>query len=184
MTRHILTGAPGAGKTVILRGLERAGLAVVEEAATDVIAWAQATGDDAPWERPEFPDTILALQERRVAGAPAGPVVFDRSPICTLVLARFLGHTPSPALQAAAGAARDTYEPRVLFVEGLDFIVNTDARRIGLADARRFGDLHREAYAELGFELVAVPPALPADRVDQVLAAVSPCAMAHLRTIV
>ena len=40
----ILTGAPGAGKTVILRGLEAKGIDVVEEAATDVIALDQGRG--------------------------------------------------------------------------------------------------------------------------------------------
>ena len=169
---HILTGAPGAGKTVLLRGLERAGLAVVEEAATDVIAWAQATGADAPWERLDFTEIILAVQQQRARNATAGPVVFDRSPVCTLALARALGHTPSPALLAAAEAARDAYARQVLFVEGLDFIVTTAARRISLDDARRFGDLHRELYAEFGFELISVPPAPPAERVAAVLAAI------------
>lgn len=42
MPRYVLTGAPGAGKTAILRQLEIEGHAVVEEAATDVIALAQA----------------------------------------------------------------------------------------------------------------------------------------------
>lgn len=170
MNHIVLTGAPGAGKTVLLRGLERAGLAVVEEAATDVIAWAQATGVDAPWERPDFTDAILALQQRRASRAPDGVAVFDRSPVCTLALACALGHTPSPALRAAAEAARDAYARQVLFVEGLDFIVHTAARRISLADARRFGDLHREVYAEFGFDLVSVPPAPPAERVAAAMA--------------
>ena len=171
MNRFVLTGAPGGGKTILLRGLERAGLAVVEEAATDVIAWAQAIGVDAPWERPDFTDVILALQQQRAARAPAGPIVFDRSPVCTLALARALGHAPSAALRSAAEAARDSYD-RVFFVEGLDFIVNTAARRIDLDQARRFGDLHREVYAEYGFDLVNVPPAPPAERVATVLDAI------------
>ena len=37
MPRYILTGAPGAGKTAVLRLLEVSGYTVVEEAATDVI---------------------------------------------------------------------------------------------------------------------------------------------------
>src|SRR5438874_6125031 len=42
MRRFIITGAPGAGKTAIIRQLELDGFSVVEEAATGVIAVAQA----------------------------------------------------------------------------------------------------------------------------------------------
>jgi predicted ATPase len=38
MPWYVLTGAPGSGKTAMLRQLEQDGFAVVEEAATDVIA--------------------------------------------------------------------------------------------------------------------------------------------------
>jgi predicted ATPase len=172
MPRHILTGAPGAGKTVILRGLERAGLAVVEEAATDVIAWRHAFGDAEPWTRPGFTAEILDLQlarERR-AGDPVGAVVFDRSPVCTLALARFLGHAPPEQLLAAASRPPgEVYEQRVFFIEGLDFITPTAARRIGLEEARRFAAVHEQVYAELGFDLVRIPPAPVAERVAAIL---------------
>jgi predicted ATPase len=172
MTYHILTGAPGAGKTVLLRGLERAGLAVVEEAATDVIAWAQAEGRDAPWEDAGFIDDILALQGLRERRAPAeGRVVFDRSPVCTLALSRFQGRAPTPRLEAEIErimAAR-TYERRVFFVEGLDFITATPARRIDLDGAKAFARVHEEVYQELGFELVRIPPGPAPGRVAKVL---------------
>jgi predicted ATPase len=42
MRRFIITGAPGSGKTAILRQLGLDGFSVVEEAATDIIAAAQA----------------------------------------------------------------------------------------------------------------------------------------------
>ena len=48
MRRFIITGAPGAGKTAIIRHLEPDGFGVVEEAATDVIAAAQAQGTVQP----------------------------------------------------------------------------------------------------------------------------------------
>jgi predicted ATPase len=41
---YVLTGAPGAGKTAILRLLEASGYPVVEEAATDVIALSRYLG--------------------------------------------------------------------------------------------------------------------------------------------
>jgi predicted ATPase len=65
VARHILTGAPGSGKTALLRHLEVAGHAVVEEAATDVIALQQALGDQEPWQDPAFLDRIVSLQHRR-----------------------------------------------------------------------------------------------------------------------
>jgi predicted ATPase len=42
--RFVIPGAPGSGKTAIIHQLELDGFSVVEEAATDVIAAAQARG--------------------------------------------------------------------------------------------------------------------------------------------
>ena len=54
MKRYILTGAPGAGKSAILRQLELDGYGVVEEAATDIIAMEQVQGGAEPWSRASF----------------------------------------------------------------------------------------------------------------------------------
>ena len=56
--RFIITGTPGAGKTAIIRQLELDGFSVVEEAATDVIAAAQAQGRVEPWTHPSFIDQV------------------------------------------------------------------------------------------------------------------------------
>ena len=163
-TRHVvLTGAPGAGKTAILRELERQGEAVVEEAATDVIALAQAQGVEAPHESPDFIDDILALQTLRLARAQtwsAAAVVHDRSAVCTLALAEFLGFPPSTSLLAQIDRLIDgnVFERRVLFVRTLGFIVNTAARRISYEDTLRFEAVHEAVYRRLGFELVEVAP--------------------------
>jgi predicted ATPase len=65
MPAYILTGAPGSGKTAVLRLLERRGYPVVEEAATDVIALAQALGRHEPWRERGFIDDILAPRRQR-----------------------------------------------------------------------------------------------------------------------
>ena len=65
MQRYILTGAPGAGKTVLLRRLELAGYGVIEEAATDLIALVTAQGVERHWEAPNFIDDIVALPTDR-----------------------------------------------------------------------------------------------------------------------
>jgi len=95
MKRFILTGAPGAGKTAILRQLELDGFAVVEEAATDIIALWQAQGIAEPWTRHSFLDAIAELQmQRRVrADCEQNELQFhDRSPVCTAALAKYLGY--------------------------------------------------------------------------------------------
>ena len=67
MKRYVLTGAPGSGKTILIRALEIVVCRVVEEAATSLIALEQAQGKDQPWEEPGFLDRVLALQRQRMA---------------------------------------------------------------------------------------------------------------------
>lgn len=171
MKRYILTGAPGAGKTAVLRALEAAGEVVVEEAATDVIALAQAQGVDQPWTDPGFIDAIVRLQRQREARAIGDRVFFDRSPVCALALARFLGHPVSPLLDAelARIVREGVYQHRVFLTQGLGFITSTSARRISLEDAQAFEKVHEAAYEELGFELFPIPPDTVENRLQRVL---------------
>jgi predicted ATPase len=60
------------------------------------------------------------------------------------------------------------YERRVLFVRLLGFVTPTAARRITLAESVRFEEIHERTYREYGFELIEVPPAPPAERVELV----------------
>src|SRR5689334_5493505 len=101
MKRYILTGAPGSGKTAILRQLEIDGFSVVEEAATDVIAAAHARGVEQPWMRASFLDEIARLQRDRLlrAACQAEELQFhDRCAVCTAALAVYLERPVSPFL--------------------------------------------------------------------------------------
>ena len=177
MPRFVLTGTPGAGKTAILRALERAGLPVVEEAATDVIALEQALGLPEPEQDPRFLDKIVSLQRaRQLASPPAAtePVFFDRSPVCTLALARYAG-LPVPAALAAEldrVLTGRVYEPEVFFVRNQGFVTPTAARRIGFDDSLRFERIHEQVYAEFGFRLTDVPAGPVPERAALVAAAV------------
>ena len=171
MRRYIITGAPGAGKTTILAALRGRGYAVVDEAATDVNVRLQALGRDEAWRDPGFIDAIALLQRERLE-QPAPPAtavqVFDRSPICTLALARYLGLpvTPSLAREVERVAAEGTYQPRVFFTQLLGFVTPTAVRRISLAQSVTFERFHEQAYREHGFELVDVPAATVEERVE------------------
>jgi len=181
LRRFILTGAPGAGKTAIIRQLERDGFGVVEEAATDVIALQVATGIAEPWMRPSFIDAVVALQHQRrlrVASMPDGVQFHDRSAICTAALATYLGYAPSEALRHELERidAEAVYERRVFFVRSLGFITPTEARRINLNEALRFEAIHEETYRRFGYEIVPVAPGPVLDRADAIerAAGVSP----------
>ena len=174
MPAYILTGAPGSGKTAALRLLETLGYGVVEEAATDVIALRQALGHDEPWRDPGFIDQIMTLQRRRqdAARAAAGTatVFFDRSPACTLALSRFLGFPQSSQLtrEISRLLADGGYEPAAFFLRNQGFIQPTEARRITLQDSLAFEQVHEQAYRDLGFQLIEIPPAPLASRVTQI----------------
>jgi predicted ATPase len=178
MPWYVLTGAPGSGKTAIVRALEQHGFAVVEEAATDVIALEQAHGQAEPWASPGFTDKIVTLQRRReqvAAAIGAGTVFLDRSPVCTLALCRFLGYPVSPLLSAEVERAvrEQRYGDAVFFVRSLGFVTPTAARRISLAEAATFEKVHEEVYRERGFVLSEVPAGPLADRVAAVTSASS-----------
>jgi predicted ATPase len=100
---------------------------------------------------------------------------FDRSPVCTLALSRYLERKPSQALTAEIeriGRA-GTYERTVFFLANLGFVEPTAARRISFEDALDFERVHREVYAELGYQLCDIAVAAPGERAAAILEVVA-----------
>jgi predicted ATPase len=173
MKRYILTGTPGAGKTAILRQLERDGFSVVEEAATDVIALSQTCGVPEPWTDVSFIDTIADLQRQRqlrAAHEPCAVQFHDRSAVCTAALAAYLGFpvTPSLAQELERLRAEEIFVREVFFIRNLGFVAPTEARRISFEEALRFEMIHEETYREMGFRIVWIEPGSVADRVASI----------------
>jgi predicted ATPase len=175
--RFIITGAPGAGKTAIIRQLELDGFSVVEEAATDVIAAAQAQGTVEPWKHPSFIDAIATLQrdrQIRTSHQPDEVQFHDRCAVCTAALAVYLGHPVSPFLVGELERIKKeaVYQNRVFFIRNLGFVAPTEARRISFEETVQFEKIHEETYREFGFELVLVEPGSVVDRVNVIKAAI------------
>lgn len=142
---------------------------VVEEAVTDVISRQQSCGIDEPWLRDDFVDLIVRLQQQRQTAQisdTAAVQFYDRSPLCTMALARYLGRpvTPMLAQEVDRVLREEVYERVVFLVRPLGFIEATAARRIDYAGSLAFEQVHETVYREHGFELVDVPAASLADR--------------------
>jgi predicted ATPase len=164
MRRFILTGAPGAGKTAVLRQLELEGFGIVEEAATDVIALLQAKGIEEPWTNHSFIDAVAGLQRQRLLRSTSDVVEIqfhDRSVICTSALATFLGYPPSEMLsrELERVKAEKVYCKQVFFIRNLGSIKPTEARRISFEESLRFEQIHEETYRSSGFEIISIAPA-------------------------
>jgi predicted ATPase len=172
LQNYILTGAPGAGKTTLIEALKSKNYFTVNEAATDLITQQQAAGVKECWKQADFIDKIVNLQKaRQQAINPKELVFFDRSPICTLALATYLGFAQSQLLleEILRITKDEIYQKQVLFVENLGFMENTNIRTISFAEALKFEEIHKNIYQSLGYELITIKKSHIAARIKQVL---------------
>lgn len=117
-----------------------------------------------PWGEPSFADRVLDLQRKRQLAVEAdtgGVVFFDRSPVCTLALCRYLDLTVPCHLfeEIERMVAERRYEQTAFFVRHQGFIQATAARRISFEDSLAFEKVHELTYREVGFDLFEVPTA-------------------------
>mmetsp|Transcript_2149 Transcript_2149/g.7766 ORF Transcript_2149/g.7766 Transcript_2149/m.7766 type:complete len:188 (+) Transcript_2149:56-619(+) len=171
MPLYILSGAPGAGKTTIGDGLRVLGYPVVREGFMDLYHELLDAGMEKPLEEPQFIDKLAALQLDRMrlqqaAAKEDETAVYDRTPICTLALCKFMGRAPSAALlEAVEETMRGRFEKTVLFVVSLGYIETTDIRTLNHEQQLAFEELHRKLYVEHGFECIDIPPLPVKERV-------------------
>ncbi|MEU5909912.1 AAA family ATPase [Micromonospora sp. NPDC047527] len=94
-----------------------------------------------------------------MADSRGAPQIHDRSPLCTLALARHLGRDVGPHLAAELDRiTREGIYQRLVFLIGpLGFVTRTAARRISYAESLAFAKVHERVYEAYGHRLVDVP---------------------------
>lgn len=174
MKRYILTGTPGSGKTTLLHRLKERGYYVVEEAATDIIHSEQSLGIPEPWTDPAFIIKILELQIQREKMANESTYdiqIFDRSPICTYALCKFLDY-PIPQIlhqEIMRMQNANVYETDVFFIDNLGYVQLTSARKISFQTALEFEQLHKDIYHQFGYNLIHIFPMQIKKRADHII---------------
>ncbi|HLI09866.1 MAG TPA: AAA family ATPase [Ktedonobacteraceae bacterium] len=125
--------------------------------------------------QPDFIDSIVHLQKQRQLEAATLPDElqwYDRSPMCTLALSRYLGYSPSASLLEELGRIEREaiYQRQVFFIEHLGFCRLTEARKITFEESLIFEQVHEETYISLGYNLIKIAPDTLSQRVHHIIA--------------
>lgn len=154
-----LTGAPGSGKSSIIREIEFTYRErIIPEAAEDIIKYLQVKGDSRPWELPDFQDKILELQMQREKQTEnlEGRIFIDRGILDGLAYYQLKGKTVSEAMLRAIEESSRRYT-KVFLIELGDDCQKNGIRREDLVEAKELERLQYDNYTKVGYEVVQVP---------------------------
>ena len=157
MTRVIVTGAPGTGKTSLLESLTHLGTIIAEPARELIAEHRAATGQETLDDRPEhFVAQLVARSiDKFEAGEGPGVALYDRGLPDCVAYARLLGVDAGTTLRAAL---QHRYANPVLLAPPWQDIYTTDGmRRATFDQVEAFHDELVTAYVQLGYDLVELP---------------------------
>jgi predicted ATPase len=165
----VITGGPGSGKTTLIAALQARGYATSPEAGRAIIRDQVEIGGNAlPWSEPRaFAEQMLCwdMRSHRMALATGAMTFFDRGIPDVVGYLRLLSLAVPPHMERAAELFR--YDRRVFIAPPWTDIFESDTeRKQTFAEAVSTYEAMMQTYAACGYELIALPMATVAERVE------------------
>jgi len=171
---YILTGAIGAGKTTVLKALNKLGYLTIPEPAREIIAEQREIDGEGVYDRdPKLFYYLMlsrAIFQYQQSLNASTPIIFDRGIADNIAYGK-LFNLDTLAAENAAKLYR--YHTKVFFLPAWEAIYTTDNdRQLSFEEAKHFGEQLKQIYLELDYDLIEVPcikPHLRADFITNVL---------------
>ena len=157
----VITGGPSSGKKSVLKLLKEMGYPVVKEVARGVIDRANRQGistEELRKDEVKFQLSLLPIKAELEKKLPRPKKLFlNRAMPDSVAYLENCGGDPKEAL---ALCERDLYR-KVFLLDQLSRFTPDYARTEDAQTAQRISRLIREAYKQLGYEVIAVPEMSP-----------------------
>ena len=163
--KYIITGAPGTGKTTLIKALEYQ-YPCIPEVSRKVIAAEQATnGDGVPWKNiSKFTEMVYQSSVAALSSNPKA-LLTDRS-ILDLIAYLQIAEKPIPQILEEF-TYHSKYEKIIFFAPAWQDIFHQDLQRLqSFSYCLKLDKALEQNYLERGFEIMKLPKESVANRVS------------------
>jgi predicted ATPase len=167
--RLILTGAPGTGKSTVIKLLRSRGYSCIDEPAREIIAEQRAINGDGIWERDTrlFIELLLSRSLKNYSLAAEDLTIFDRAIPDCIAYAHLAGLSLP---HGVAASMQFRYEEDVVLFPPWEEIYCTDDERTMTFEAVcQFHEVLVQVYQEVGYRVTEVAKCGLEERVEWIM---------------